>query len=158
MNSAQIHLALNHAPLFACLLGGILLLVSLVKKSVMLQMTALVLLVAGALITVPVFLTGEGTEELAEHLPGVSDAAMEKHEDMAKITLVIIAITGSLALLALLLRRKQSIQRILAILTIMMAFVSFGAMAQTAHLGGMIRHSEISGNTGPGDNRMEDDD
>lgn len=159
MNTAQLHLALNHAPLFLCLLGGLMLIFSLIKKSGTLQTTALVFLVAGGIICIPVFLTGEGTEELVEHLPGVSEAAMERHEDMAKITLTVISITGVAALGALLLRGKQRIQKIAAFTAMALAFVSFGLMAQTAHLGGMIRHSEIRNNAAtPDAGTAEDDD
>lgn len=160
MNSAQLHLALNHAPLFLSLLGGLLMLVSMVNKNKSLLTTGLFFLVAGGLITIPVFLTGEGTEELVEHLPGVSEAAMEKHEDMARITLIVIAVTGIMATGVLLLRRLPYFQRIGAFICLGLAFVSFGLMAQTAHLGGMIRHSEIRGSSlvaDPGDASDDDD-
>lgn len=32
MNAAQIHLALNHAPLFLSLIGGVILLLGMIKK------------------------------------------------------------------------------------------------------------------------------
>ncbi|MBK8310864.1 MAG: hypothetical protein IPL04_08175 [Chitinophagaceae bacterium] len=93
MNSAQIHLALNHMPLLLSLLGGILLIIGMIKKNASFKSLSLYLLVAAALFTAPVYLTGEGTEEMVEHLNGVNESAIEKHEDMAKITMVIIAIT-----------------------------------------------------------------
>jgi uncharacterized membrane protein len=151
MNAAQIHLALNHAPLFLALTGGIILLYSLFTKQEATRRIALYLLVAGALLTLPVYFTGEGTEELVEELPGVSEGIIEQHEDMAKISLVIILITGVAALVSLFVQRNKSIGRAVIIVTAVLSLASFGVMAQTAHLGGQIRHSEIrSSNTAGG--------
>lgn len=146
MNAAQIHLALNHAPLFFSIIGGGILLLGILKKNHSLTNVSLYLLVVAAICTIPVFLTGEGTEELVEHLPGTNKGAIEQHEDMAKIALVVIAATGLMALISLLLaNRKVSISRPLLIVVAILSLVSFGTMAQTAHLGGLIRHSELTG-------------
>ena len=148
MNSAQIHLALNHAPLFLSILGGGILILGMIKKNQSFKNLSLYLLVAAAIFTAPVFLTGEGTEELVEHLPGVNDNAIEKHEDMATISLIIIIITGVTALAGLFLRKKPGMARMVLGIALVLSLASFGVMAQTAHLGGLIRHSELQNNTG----------
>ncbi|HEY6063196.1 MAG TPA: hypothetical protein VIV35_06280 [Chitinophagaceae bacterium] len=89
MNAAQIHLALNHAPLFLSILGGGILMLGMIKKNGSFKNLSLYFLVAAAVFTAPVFLTGEGTEELIEHLPGVNEASIGRHEDMAKISLIV---------------------------------------------------------------------
>jgi len=73
MNATQIHLALNHIPVLLSITGGLILLFGLIKKNTPVMRTALILLVAAALFTLPVYLTGEGTEEAVEKLPGVSE-------------------------------------------------------------------------------------
>ena len=143
MNSAQIHLALNHMPLLLSLLGGILLIIGMIKKNASFKSLSLYLLVAAALFTAPVYLTGEGTEEMVEHLTGVNESAIEKHEDMAKITMVIIAITGAISLIGLFLQKNIRFSKLILGITLVLSFASFGTMAQTAHLGGLIRHSEL---------------
>jgi len=143
MNSAQIHLALNHMPLLLSLLGGILLIIGMIKKNASFKSLSLYLLVAAALFTAPVYLTGEGTEEMVEHLNGVNESAIEKHEDMAKITMVIIAITGAISLIGLFLQKNIRFSKLILGITLVLSFASFGTMAQTAHLGGLIRHSEL---------------
>jgi uncharacterized membrane protein len=143
MNAAQIHLALNHAPLFLSIIGGLLLILAIVRKNDLLTSISLYMLVAAALFTAPVFLTGEGTEELVEKAVGVNEMAIESHEDMAKISLIVVIITGVLALGGLLLRKKTSFAKILLPLVILFSLASFGTMAQTAHLGGLIRHTEL---------------
>lgn len=143
MNAAQIHLALNHAPLFLSLIGGILLIVGMIKKNETLKTVSLYMLVAAAVFTAPVYLTGEGTEELVENMAGVNEAAIEEHEEMAQLSLIIIIISGVVALLGLLTRKKESLSKIILGGAVLLSLASFGTMAQTAHLGGLIRHSEI---------------
>jgi len=126
MNATQIHLALNHIPVLLSITGGLILLFGLIKKNTPVMRTALILLVAAALFTLPVYLTGEGTEEAVEKLPGVSENIIERHEDMALLSLALIFLTG-----------------FIAIVSLVIAFVSFGTFAQTAHLGGQIRHTEL---------------
>lgn len=150
MNSAQIHLALNHVPLFLSILGAVILMFGMIKKNESFKKLSLYLLVAAAIFTAPVFLTGEGTEELVERLPGVNEASIEQHEEMAKISLIVIIITGAIALAGLLLKKNAIVARVLFIAVIILSLVSFGTMAQTAHLGGLIRHSEISNGPTPG--------
>lgn len=149
MNAAQIHLALNHIPLFLSAIGGIILLWGFISKNESFTWLSKLLLVAGALFTIPVFFTGEGTEELVEHIPGVSEEAIEKHENMAKLALAVIAATGVVALAGLFLRKKETVSRIVMILLLVLSLASFGTMAQTAHLGGLVHHPELqSGFTG----------
>jgi len=143
MNAAQIHLALNHAPLFLSLIGGLLLIVGMIKKNETVKIISLYMLVAAAVFTAPVYLTGEGTEELVENMAGVNEAAIEEHEEMAKLSLIIIIVLGVVALLGLLTRKKESLSKIILGGAVLLSLASFGTMAQTAHLGGLIRHSEI---------------
>ena len=143
MNEAQIHLALNHAPLFLAIAGAIILLLGMVRKNESYRSLSLYILASAAIFTIPVFLTGEGTEETVEHLPGVAEAAISEHESMAQIALVIISITGVIALAGLFLRRKETLMSLVYWLVLVFSIASFGAMAATAHLGGKIRHTEL---------------
>jgi len=143
MNASQIHLALNHVPLFFSIIGGLILIYGFIRKNESIKILSLYFMIAATLFTIPVYLTGEGTEEMIEKLPGVSEGMIEEHEEMAKIGLIIIIITGVVALVAFVLKKKQSLLKPALILCVILSFVSFGVMAQTAHLGGQIRHSEI---------------
>ena len=165
MNAAQIHLALNHAPLFLSVLGGGILILGMIQKNETFKTLSLYMLVAAALFTIPVFLTGEGTEELVEHLPGITENMIEKHEDMAKIAMIVIAISGVTALAGIFLRKKASMAKAVFALCLLLSLAAFGTMAQTAHLGGLIRHSELQAGNAATDvngnedrNKVEDDD
>lgn len=147
MNASQIHLALNHVPLFFSLIGGAILLYGFIKKSDSIKIMSLYFMIAAALFTIPVYLTGDGTEEMVEKLPGVSESMIHEHEEMAEIGLIIIIITGIAALGSLVLKKKALLLKIGLILSVILSFASFGVMAQTAHLGGQIRHNEIRNGT-----------
>lgn len=146
MNAAQIHLALNHAPLFLSIIGGGILIIGMIRRIDTLKITSLWLLAAGAVLALPVYFTGEGTEELIGHLSGANENMIERHEEMAKISLIVIAVTGLSAIAGLLMRKKGA-AKIVMIVTVTLSLASFVTMAQTAHLGGLIRHSEIQNNS-----------
>ena len=161
MNQAQIHLALNHAPLFLALIGGLLLLVGLIRKNQSLWQMALILLVAAGLSVLPVYFTGEGTEELVENLPGVQEGMIEEHEEAAGLTLIILIVTGIAALAALIFSKRKQLARPLLIFSLVLSLASFGSMIRTAHLGGLIRHTEIGTGAQPEtekEKEEEDDD
>lgn len=155
MNEAQIHLALNHAPLFLSIIGGGILITGMIRQNDLLKTVSLWLLAAGAVFALPVYFTGDGTEELIEHLPGVNEGMIERHEEMAKISLIIIGITGLSSITGLLLRKKAA-AKIILVVTVILSLASFFTMAQTAHLGGQVRHSEIQGNSTIGDKERGD--
>ena len=144
MNATQIHLALNHIPVLLSITGGLILLFGLMKKNTPVIRTSLVLLVCAALFTLPVYLTGEGTEEAVEELPGVSENLIGRHESMALLSLALISLTGLVALFYFIYKNKVMQSRKIAVAALVFALISFAAFAQTAHLGGQIRHTELS--------------
>jgi hypothetical protein len=73
---------------------------------------------------------------------------------MAKIAMIIIAVTGVVSLVGILARKNKSIGKIVFLAAAVLSLASFGTMAQTAHLGGLIRHSELQ-NGAAGNNEKE---
>ena len=143
MNSVQMHLALTHVPVILSFVGLLMLVTAFIIKNSTLTKTSYTLLLIAGVAAIPVFFTGEGTEEAIENLPGVSNAVIEKHEEVAKLAMIAIAAAGLVALAALLLFKWQIATRVLKIVVLLLAISSGGLMAQTAHLGGQIRHTEI---------------
>lgn len=143
MSQVQLHLALTHVPVLLSLIGLILLSISLIRKNDSLLKTSCGLFVSGAITVIPVYFSGEGAEEAVEHLPGVTELIIEHHEEMAQFSAVAMGISGILALAVLLLFKNHSIQKLLRILLLASALGTAILMAQTAHLGGQIRHTEI---------------
>lgn len=143
MNSSQIHLALTHVPVILSLIGLTILIIALIRKNDTLTKTSFFIFLAAGLFTLPVYFTGEGAEEVVENLPGVSEGTIGKHEQFASISLTIILICAAMSLAALFLYKSLSIAKIMKHVVLLFAFASAATMAQTAHLGGQIRHTEI---------------
>ena len=172
MNSAQVHLALTHLPVVLTLAGMIILIVSLIIKNTSVTRVGLYILIAAGLAALPVYFSGEGAEEMVENIPGVSEAIIEQHEDVAKLSLIAIIITAVAGLIGLMSFITQRFGKPVYIGVLLLSFIATGLLAQTAHLGGQIRHSEIrpgsalanadqNGNEadfGEANNQEEDDD
>jgi len=146
MNAAHLHLLVNHLPLFAALFAGAILAFALYRSLPALVNVGLVLaLVAG----VGAFVgsqTGERAEGVVEDLPGVTEMAIEEHEEAAEAATWAAIITGLLALGGLALPdRAHRGQKLAAVATLALTVVTFTLVARAANLGGMIRHTEISG-------------
>ncbi len=142
MNSVQLHLALTHVPVILSLISLVMLITALFLKNNTVTKTSYVLMLIAGIATLPVFFTGEGAEEAVENLPNVS-AAIERHEEVAKFAMLSIAVAGLAALTALFSFKWKIASKVFKMMLLVLAVVSGGLMAQTAHLGGQIRHTEI---------------
>lgn len=148
MNIAHWHLLLNHFPIIGTLGGIVVLTYGWMRKNNDTSLLGLVLIAAMAVMSVVVMQTGEGAEDLVEKLPGVSEAAIGAHEDAAKVANILLIISGVLALVAMVFQVKQHrLQTAARLVTLLLALVAFGAMANTGYLGGQIRHTEIQTGT-----------
>ena len=143
MNSVQMHLALTHVPVILSFVGLIMLIVAFFMKNTMITKISYILLLVAGAAALPVFFSGEGTEEAIENLPGVSDAVIETHEEVTKLAMISVAAAGLLALAALFSFRWRVTALVFKVVVLLLAITSSGLMAQTAHLGGQIRHTEI---------------
>jgi uncharacterized membrane protein len=116
----------------------------MMKRNEELKRISLVIFVIIALIAIPVYFTGGAGEERVEHLPGVSESVIQRHEDSAFSTFVMVEVLGLLTLGGLFLyRRPQNLSNWFVILSLILSILVGGLMARTANLGGQIRHTEI---------------
>ncbi len=147
MDSAHIHLILNHFPIIGTIIGAGVLFYGLISKNNTINKVALIIFIAMAIISIPVFLTGEGAEETVEHIIGVSENLIENHEEFAEIAIWFMMFLGILALINLIaIFRKHPYTRIITLITFVLSLVTFGIFAQVGNLGGQIRHSELREN------------
>lgn len=143
MNATQLHLALTHVPVILSFTGLAFLIGSFFIKNTFLTKVAFFTLAMAALFALPVYFTGESTEHAIENLPGVSEPIIEEHEEMAKIALIVIIAIGIVSLAGIYFNR--SFAKGIRIIVLVLAIGSAAVLAQTAHLGGQIRHTEIRG-------------
>jgi uncharacterized membrane protein len=144
MNAAHWHLLLNHVPVLGTVFGLAALAAGLWKASEDLKRLALVVFAAGALLAVPVYLTGEPAEDVVKRLPGVGRDALERHEDAAGAALGGVLALGVVSVAGLIgFRRRRPVADWLAVSVLLGAVVVSGLMGWTANLGGQVRHTEI---------------
>jgi len=153
LTSAQIHLAVNHLPVFATLLAAVTLGLAAVTRRAGTRNLGLGLLVFAAASALPAYFSGEGAEKIVENRPGVTEALIERHEEAAGRALAVTIAAGLLAaaaLVAVRLQREQAIRTLFAA-ALVSSLASTGLMGQVAHLGGQIRHDEIRSQAASGE-------
>jgi len=146
MNAAQLHLLLNHLPVLLPIVGAGLIAIGLALKSSEIREAGVWLLIFSALAAIPVYLSGEPTQNILKNYPGTSRLLIEDHESSALPALILLEVTGVVSLLfAYQLRiKKNAINKTwMWGLLILLSVISFSLVARTAHLGGLIRHEEI---------------
>jgi uncharacterized membrane protein len=143
-NGAQIHLLLNHIPVFGTAFGILILVASMALKNESWRSAAMIVLLASALGTVPAYLTGEPAEEVVEEMQGIDKEAIEEHEDGAMFVLIGVELLGALALFGLWQSRGGGkVSSGVANSALVLGLIVMAIVARTAHQGGEIHHPEI---------------
>jgi uncharacterized membrane protein len=153
MDSTHLHLILTHFPIVGTAIGIGILAYGHFSKSNEIKKVALVTFVLMAILTIPVFLTGEEAEETVEHIAGVSEELIENHEELAEKAIWLMGFLGVLSLINLLtIIKKLSFAKMISIITLIVSIGTFGLFAKVGSNGGEIRHSEIRTNNVNNDN------
>ena len=159
MNTAHLHLLLNHIPVLGAMGLLALFIIAFIRRDSSLGKLTLVFSVLLAALSVAVFFTGEPAEEIVEDLAGVASSAIEPHEDAALIATDGFGILGVAALAALAAYRRRELPRRIIGTAIIGTLAVCGLMGWTANLGGRIRHTEIGSTAGaaPSEGWSDDD-
>lgn len=167
MNLTHVHLLITHLPIFGSILGGIVLAHGLWAKSNSTKMAAYILFIISSIGAGISYLTGEAAEEAVERIQGVAEVMIEQHEDFALISLIALIILGISSIVgAFFILKQSSLVRNVAWVTLFISLISFGLIARTGYLGGLIRHTEVNpsnittiqdGEVEEGENEDEDD-
>ena len=149
MNAAHLHLLLNHLPVIGTVVAVLLLAYALLRKSGELTRIALGMFVILAFFGLAVYLTGEPAEHVAQRLPGVTRDAIHEHEEAGLIAAWLLGAIGAISLGGLVAYRKRldGVPRSFGITVLVLSLFPALAMARTANLGGMVRHTEIRSDT-----------
>lgn len=157
MSIVHLHLLLNHVPVVGALFAIILFAAAILLSETVSTRFALGFSAAIAVVAVAVYFTGGPAEEVVEKLAGVTERAIEQHEEAAELATVATSIFGALSLAALVIFGKRKMPRWVAAVGFAGAAVLGALMGWTANLGGQIRHTEIrSANFQQGGSESED--
>jgi len=144
MTAAHIHLLLNHIPILGTIFGLLLLIYAMLRRSDEIRKICFGVFVITALITIPVFLSGDGAAGIVSPLPGVSEDIIQQHDNAATITMMAIELLGVASLLGIWLSWKgRTLAGWLLASVLVLAVLSSGLGVWTGGLGGQIRHTEI---------------
>lgn len=159
MNAAHWHLVLNHIPVLATLFSIPVLVWGMVTNQPQIKKIALVGFIISALAVVAVFQSGESAEDIVENIPGISEDAIEAHEEAAEPAqwLTIVLGLGGLAGLWGVAKTAKGVRTFFWML-LMYSMVTAGFLVYTANLGGKIHHPEISNGNVPQEYGEEADD
>lgn len=146
MDSAHLHIVLNHAPVIGTIMVIFILLYGTIRKNDDIKKLALVAAVLVALITIPVYTTGDGAQQIVEGMEGVDEEKIDPHEEFALYSFIVMEIFAGAALLGLLMYRSPKVLPLwFVIISFIFLLVITGMMGWTANLGGQIHHPEIHG-------------
>lgn len=144
MNMPHLHLLLNHVPTVGTVIAVGLLLLAIIRKNDGMRRVSFELFCVIALVTLPAYLSGVGTEGVLRLRGGISDVIMARHHDAALLGSLLMVLTGGAAWLALWqTRRVDRPSRATMASVLLLSVLTFALMARAATLGGEIRHPEI---------------
>jgi hypothetical protein len=143
MNDVHLHLIMNHFPIVGTFFAAALMLYALIRKDRKIALAGLVMMAVSGLLIIPVFLSGEGAEEVAEQI-GLSHDVIHEHEEIAEFALWIVLLGAALSLVLIYFQTKaQELRAWIAGVGLLVSLGCFALMGQVGNTGGLIRHPEI---------------
>jgi hypothetical protein len=144
MNTAHVHLLLNHVPTVGTVIAFGVFLLSFIRKDAGMRRLSLELFFVVALVTLPAYITGVGTEFVFETNDSISKEVMTRHHDAALLASVFMLLTGVTSWLALWQWRRMARFRTGSLATVvLLSAITLVLMGRAANIGGEIRHPEI---------------
>lgn len=147
MNGAQFHLLVNHAAVVGIPLGLAAYAAARWLESEAAERIALGLLAVSALMALPAYFSGEDAERVLKAFPGGAPAkgVIHAHEEMAEKALAAAVALGAAALAVLGLRFKTGKTPSWSMPAVGLTGLAAAVLlAWTCHLGGLVRHPEVS--------------
>jgi uncharacterized membrane protein len=142
----HLHLMLNHLPIFGMIVLFFLMAHAVIFKKEKLIKIYLWYFAATAIITLPVFLTGDPSSEyLKTVFPKINTELIETHETFGYVSLIISLVLGISGLVALrFFKDKEILPSWFKYTYLFIALLSVLAISWTGKTGGEIMHSEIT--------------
>ncbi len=144
MSWAYLHLLINHFPIVGVIIGSLLLITGLRLKNEGVIISGLGIVVFAAVMAVITYITGDPAKDALKGLPDVAESLINRHEDIATVSMYLLIPAGLLAAMTIYsIWKKERSVTFLLIITIVLSIISSVAMIYAGHTGGQIRHSEF---------------
>ena len=160
MNPAYLHILTNHFPIVGIIIGTLLLITGMVFKNDGIRLSGLGTIVFASVMAIVADLTGDPAKDALRNLPGISESLINRHEDIASVSMFLMIPAGLLAALTIysIIKKERSV-KFLTIITLALALLSCAVMGYVGHTGGQIKHDEFRSTSAirfmidmPGDN------
>lgn len=144
MNTAHLHLMINHLPIIGLFFAILFNLLAIFRNYIELKKISCWLYVLLALISVLAISTGDGAGEIVRTWPGISEESIEYHETWGYAFFYGLIAIGVLSIAAVWFS-KDNLFRLkkFNIGTLVLAVLLFFLSFQTGSTGGKIRHPEL---------------
>lgn len=150
MNPAHFHILIVHLPLVGVVIGLLVLATGMALRSATVKKTGLYLILIPASLAIPAYLSGEGAEEIAERVEGVSHHTTHEHAEWAFRFVWMAGFMVVLCMAALWsAERRKHILVKLYWLALAGGIASAAVGTYAGYLGGKIRHPEAFEQMGP---------
>lgn len=145
MSASQLHLIAVHFPVAGTLIALFLLLFGLLRRESVLERAACWILMVCAVVAAAAYFSGPPAWERIEAEMAHAQEMFERHGVLGKASFVAAILLGILAF-QVIAQHVQGVKpvRWLRLLVLVLALLQTYLMAWTAHLGGLIRHPELS--------------
>ena len=144
MNSAHLHLVLNHLPIILPLIGLFIMIGGLLFKSEIVKRTAFLVFILGAILAIPTVLSGGNAEEILEMISDVDEKYIKTHEELAEKFAILCYVLGGISIVGFWLNYyKKPFATMVCYVTIFVCAITLYYGKYTATTGGEIRHNEI---------------
>lgn len=147
MNDAHLHMIVNHFPIIGTIFGLGILITGVLLKNNSVKNTAYVLFVVSAIFAAFSIGTGDGAEDIAEKLPGVTKQIIHEHEELAEKLAILLYILGLVSIGGIFLNIKNHAKaKLVSIIAIIVGIVAVFFAVEVGTSGGEVRHTEIRTN------------
>ena len=137
LNSAYVHISINHTPILASIFGTGFLAYGWWKKNKHAEKAGHALFIVGALSTIPTALSGLGARNIVRPIPTVRDDKIHHHIWSAVASTALLAVQAALSARAMKDESSSASAR-----SLLLPMLINAAVGVAAHYGGEIRHSE----------------
>jgi len=146
MSYSHLHILMNHVPVLGILFGVLLFIWGFIRKSAEVERVAMIVFVLSGIIAIPTFLTGDLAEHQVEEYAGVSENAIEEHEELATTALYMVlgVALSALTILIIMWRSQRAANlKLMKIVVFVFASITFGFLTLVSNSGGKIRRPEL---------------
>ncbi len=148
MDAYKLHLLLNHYPMFGIIIGILLLLLGLWRKSDKVKRISLWIFLVSAVLTFPVYVSGEING--SRMTDGIFGDLIKQHKNSALIAFGLIEVMGIAALIGLiLLYRRPQQAKWMVLMVLVLSLASSVIITRTTLMGRNIKSGLPGSNVQP---------